>query len=411
MNSRFASRTLFLALGLIGCARMGFAKDISSLAGVYSSAHPITINGVKVQTNGYIEIDHNGHITAFEQKGEGPASAGSGCYVLAAGSATNAGLQGRILTLGFSPRGDTAFQTRAGDYDTFGILVEPAANGGMQWFFHWGERNSTVTINGNRNVVNSSNQASYSISGPALASPTPDQLRSLLCRADNGPDAVAAGGAVAGGAQEASKPSERDVRAAQLLREGSLLVASKKPAEAIVDFDRVIAIYEEAYRDEKSKLYSARSMPEGLLYMLEASKANISAKVVSGNWAYAYYTKAYALGERRQLPEAKASLQRAIDLAPHNSQFLSELGGIYQIEKDWPNAMKTFLAAEKQTEFSPPEFKNTELSRAWRGQAYVYVEQNLLDEAEKLYRKCLELNASDTKALNELRFIQAQRAK
>jgi len=411
MNFRFVSLAVLLALGLVGYAHTGFAKDVSSLAGVYSSAHPITVNGVKVQTNGYIEIDHTGRITAFEQQGEGPASIGSGCYLLAAGSATNAGLQGRILTLGVSPRGETAYQTLAGDYDTFGILAEPASSGSMRWFFHWGPKNSTVTINGSRNVVNSSNDASYSISGPALASPTPDQLRSMICHADNGPEAVVAGRAVAGRAQEASKPSERDVKAAKLLQDGSLLAASRKPTEAIEDFDKVIAIYEEAYRDEKAKLYSARSMPEGLLYMLEASKANTPAKVVSGNWAYAYYTKAYALVELRQLPEAKTSLQRAIELAPHNSQFLSELGGIYQIEKNWPNAMKTFLAAEKQTEFSPPELKNAELSRAWRGQAYVYVEQNQLDEAEKLYRKCLELNASDKKALNELRFIQAQRAK
>lgn len=171
---------------LVGIASASVMPSISRPlpSGVYSSAHPITINGVKVQTNGYIEIDHAGRITAFEQEGEGSTSIGSGCYLLAAGTATNAGLQGRILTLGVSPRGDTAYQTRAGDYDTFGILVEPAANGGMRWFFHWGGPNSTVTLNGSRNVANSSNRSSYSISGPALASPTPDQLRSMLCRAD-----------------------------------------------------------------------------------------------------------------------------------------------------------------------------------------------------------------------------------
>jgi hypothetical protein len=185
MKFRLVSFTSFLALWFAACAHAGdYPKDVSSVAGVYSSAHPVTIDGVKVQTSGYIEIDQAGHITAFEQEGEGPTSVGSGCYVVADGTATNAGLQERILTLGVSPLGDTAFQTRAGDYDTFGILIEPAANGGMRWFFHWGKPNSTVTIDGSRNVVNSSNQASYSISGPALASPTPDQLRSMLCRAD-----------------------------------------------------------------------------------------------------------------------------------------------------------------------------------------------------------------------------------
>jgi TonB family protein len=206
MNSRFVPFASFLALGLAGCAHAALADDVSSLAGVYSSAHPVTVNGVKVQTNGYIEIDGTGRITAFEQEGEGPHSAGSGCYLLAIGTATNAGLQGRSLTIGVSPRGDTVYQTLAGDSDTFGILAEPASNAGMRWFFHSGPRNSTVTINGNSNVVNSTDGASYSISGPALASPTPDQLRSMICHADNGSNPVAAGGAVAPQAPPVSIP-------------------------------------------------------------------------------------------------------------------------------------------------------------------------------------------------------------
>jgi TonB family protein len=175
----------FLALGLAGCAQMATqADDVASLAGVYSSAHSVTIDGVKAWTNGYVEIDQRGRITALEQEDEGPSSAGSGCYRLAAGTATNAGLQGRMLKRGVSPRGDAVYQTVTANGDTFGILVEPAANGTMRWFFHSGHANSTVTINGTRNVVNSARESSYSISGPALASPTSAELRSMLCQAE-----------------------------------------------------------------------------------------------------------------------------------------------------------------------------------------------------------------------------------
>lgn len=185
MKSTYILTIQFLALGLAGYVQTGNCADnVSSLAGVYSSAHPIKINDVRVPTNGYIEIDQNGRITAFEQDGEGPTSVGSGCYRLAAGTATNAGLQERILTPGVSPRGDAVYQTLAGDGDTFGILVEPGASGDMQWFFHWARANSTVTINGSKNVVNSTKQLSYSISGPALASPTPEQLHNMLCHTD-----------------------------------------------------------------------------------------------------------------------------------------------------------------------------------------------------------------------------------
>lgn len=217
--------------------------------------------------------------------------------------------------------------------------------------------------------------------------------------------------ALTGWAQGINGQSEQDARAAQLMQDGVRLATSGRPADAIAAFDEVAAIYEDAYRDEKVRLYSARSPLESLLYVGEAANAKTPAKVVSGNWAYAYYMKAYALIELGRLAEAKTLLQRAIDLSPHNSQFLSELAGVYQREKDWPASMKTFQAAEAQAEFSPPQLKNADLSRAWRGQAYVYVEQSQLDEAEKLYRKCLDLNAADARALNELRFIQVQRAK
>jgi hypothetical protein len=120
MVSRYISVISFLALGLVGYAPSGNCADnVSSWAGVYSSAHSITIGGVKVPTNGHIEVDQNGRIAAFEQDGEGPASAGSGCYKSATGMATNAGLQGRILTPGVSPRGDVVYQTLAGDSDNF----------------------------------------------------------------------------------------------------------------------------------------------------------------------------------------------------------------------------------------------------------------------------------------------------
>jgi hypothetical protein len=174
--------SLFLGPGLIFHAHAGeMTNDVSSIAGIYSSAHTIKIDGAKIETSGFVEIDRAGRVSAYERQGEGPNSAGSGCYVLASGTATNAGLQGRILTPGVSPMGAPVYQTLAGDSDTFGILVEPNANRGMRWFFHWGKSGSTATIDGSRNVVNAAHQTNYSISGPALASPTPDTLQGMLC--------------------------------------------------------------------------------------------------------------------------------------------------------------------------------------------------------------------------------------
>ncbi|MYN44722.1 hypothetical protein GTP23_06490 [Pseudoduganella sp. FT93W] len=179
---KFMSSSTLLALGMsLGAHAAEEPANVSSIAGIYSSAHTIKTADTTIETMGYVEIDRLGRISAYEFQSEGAGSTGSGCYVLARGTATNAGLQGRMLTPGISPMGDAAFQTIAGDGDLFGILADRSAGKDMRWFFHWGKPNSTVTIVGSHNVVNAAHQASYSISGPALTSPTPGQLRSMLC--------------------------------------------------------------------------------------------------------------------------------------------------------------------------------------------------------------------------------------
>ena len=61
MESRYVAVISFLALGLAGRAQIGNCADnVASLAGVYSSAHLVTIDGAKVPTSGYIEIEQNG---------------------------------------------------------------------------------------------------------------------------------------------------------------------------------------------------------------------------------------------------------------------------------------------------------------------------------------------------------------
>jgi len=62
--------------------------------------------------------------------------------------------------------------------------------------------------------------------------------------------------------------------------------------------------------------------------------------------------KGYALQELHRLPEAKAAIQFALSLSPTNSHYLNELGAIYQLEKNWPKAKETFVAAEDNATLS-----------------------------------------------------------
>lgn len=213
-------------------------------------------------------------------------------------------------------------------------------------------------------------------------------------------------------AQDSPVPNEADAKLAQLLNEGAKLAEARKFKEAVERFDSVIAVYEDRFRDTDDRVRCARWLGEIMYYLLEAGKIEPKKKVIglSQTWADAYFMKAYVLVHVGEFAQAKPVLEKAINLSPSNSLYLSELGGIFQREKNWPMALQTFQSAERATEFSPPNTKNVELSKAWRGIAFVFVEQGRLDEAEGLYRKCLELDKNDTRAANELRYIEKVRA-
>ena len=135
-----------------------------------------------------------------------------------------------------------------------------------------------------------------------------------------------------------------------------------------------------------------------------------AADVLSSTWADAHYMKGYALLETGRLEEAKASIESAVTLSPGNAQYLSELGHVYSLEEDWPQALEYFETAEKSAEaFSPPEVKASELGRARRGVGYVLVELGRLDEAEDKYLQCLAADPDDVIARSELEYVRSLR--
>jgi len=77
--------------------------------------------------------------------------------------------------------------------------------------------------------------------------------------------------------------------------------------------------------------------------------------VLSPTWANAYFIKGYAQQDLRRLAEAKAAILLAFALSPTNWHYLNELGAIYQLEKNWPKAKETFVAAEDNAPLSPEE--------------------------------------------------------
>ena len=198
-----------------------------------------------------------------------------------------------------------------------------------------------------------------------------------------------------------------------LLAEGAALLRARKPEEAMSTYiDPVIAAYEEKYRNAPGIIYCARSQVEVLFYLLQAAAEKKSATTLKSTWGDALYLKAYALFEVRRLADAKEMLRRAIKLSPKNASYHAELGQIHSYEKNWSKAIESYhLATSAAEEFSPPKKRTAELTRAWRGMAYVKVELGRLDEAEALYEKCLALNPDDRSAAAELRYVRSLRTK
>jgi tetratricopeptide (TPR) repeat protein len=187
------------------------------------------------------------------------------------------------------------------------------------------------------------------------------------------------------------------------------------PRQAIEQFDAVIAEYEASARGSARFVFSSRWPVETLSYLLEVANnqktAPGGAAVFGPSWGDAYYLKAFAFVELKQPSDARAALERAIALAPRNSQYRSELGNLQLAEKNWTDALETFRTAEAAARaVSPPAIKNSDLTRALRGQGYAMVELGRLEEAEKLYLQCLEIDPKDARAAGELKYLRQRRA-
>lgn len=212
-------------------------------------------------------------------------------------------------------------------------------------------------------------------------------------------------------ADTSSADPDKDPQIANLLQDARHLIDSKKPAPAVEMCDKVIAAFKARYGSSKQKIYCARTSAESLSYLLRASHDKTNAIVLSSTWANAYFIKGYALQDLRRIAEGKSNVELALELSPCNSQYLSELGEVYQLEKNWPKAKQKFESAEDNAKLSPEEAQASEFGRARRGLAYVFVELGKLDEAEKKYQQCLAADPNDTRAKQELEYVRELRAK
>jgi hypothetical protein len=192
---------------------------------------------------------------------------------------------------------------------------------------------------------------------------------------------------------------------------GRTILEHGDPQMAIAGyFDPVIEHFVRNYRDSGKHMYAARNRAQAILYAALPNDDKKPVEVLDSTWSDAYLMKAYALSELRRVGDAQAALEKAIALSPMMSQYLSELGYTYQVQGRCDRATASYAEAESAAETgSDDSTRTSDLTRAWRGEAYCFVEQGRFDDAEKLYKKCLALDPSDAKAKGELQYINSKR--
>jgi tetratricopeptide (TPR) repeat protein len=204
---------------------------------------------------------------------------------------------------------------------------------------------------------------------------------------------------------------DKDPRMIKLLQEARQNIDSKSPAAAIAKCDAVISAYKAHYSNSKQKIFCARSPEESLGLMMKAAADKSNAIALSFIWSDAYFMKAYALEDLGRMSEAKATLQKALNMSPFNAQYLAEMGQICAREKNWSKAEDLYREAEDNAPLSPPASKSDDLAKARRGLGYVLVELGKLDEAEEKYQQCIAADPNDAKAKTELHYVREQKAK
>ncbi len=218
---------------------------------------------------------------------------------------------------------------------------------------------------------------------------------------------------LAGCATQGSKDSlasSKTATAEAYIDKGYTHLSNRETQQALEYFDKAIYECEGQYSNDKETVYASRGPSETLYYLTLATTEKKNAIAVAPTCAYALYLKGFAILDLGKIDEAETYLKRAVDMAPMNSMFLSELGNIYHAKKDWNTALGIFILSEEAANlFSPDLMKERELTRAMRGTGYSLIELGRLDEAEEKFKECLKINSDDEAAKQELHYIEQSR--
>jgi tetratricopeptide (TPR) repeat protein len=191
--------------------------------------------------------------------------------------------------------------------------------------------------------------------------------------------------------------------ATRLIQHGQFLQAIQGPIR------KTLASFPGAIAKGDTRYYSTATPADAILYAGMDSGKYTHIDVMSGAWARALFLEGFAYNSLHRYEEARRALSLATALSPMNPHLFNELGYTCERLKDWPQAMQAFKNAENAADFLDGKRKVDEKTRAIRGQGYVLVELNKLDEAQAAYHRALAIDPGDVKSMGQLHYIQEVR--
>jgi tetratricopeptide (TPR) repeat protein len=197
------------------------------------------------------------------------------------------------------------------------------------------------------------------------------------------------------------KPPSQIELATALIQQGKLTQALDQIINPLINE------FEKQYGDCKQKVFCACGPVETLMYLAKAVSEKEPNGAIAADYKYAqaYYLRGYLAIEQKENKPALDNLTKAVELSPFSPQFLCELGNFYQNARDWGRAMELYEQAAANLPMDARGGNTFLQRRTLRGKAFILVELKRLDEAEKLHRRCLEMDPNDDKALRELEYI------
>lgn len=156
-------------------------------------------------------------------------------------------------------------------------------------------------------------------------------------------------------------------------------------------------------------MFCAKGLSDGLVYAALGQKAIAGSgrrvEVIGPAWAKAYGARGFSCAEKARYHDARRELQKTMALSPLNSRYQSKPGYVWGRRREWNKLLALYRDAHDDaviSGFGGAAEVATLQCKALRGQGYVLVDLDRLDEAVNACQACLKAQPGEPRSLGAL---------